>query len=100
MPLTKLALRALAEVTRQMLDAVDETGQEPVRLRGSADAGHPLQQLAQDGRDLPAGQVRAEAEMRARCAEADVRVRCPADVEPARIGEDRLVALPLCTSSR
>jgi hypothetical protein len=58
-----------------MLDAVDESGQQPVRRRRGADTGHPVQQLAQDGGDLPAGQVRAEAEVRACGTEADMRVR-------------------------
>jgi hypothetical protein len=52
-------------------------GQQPVWLSGRADAGRPVQQLAQQHGDFPAGQVRAEAEMRPGAAEADVRVRRP-----------------------
>src|ERR1700751_4235426 len=76
----------LAEVTREVLDAVDEAGQEVVRLARGADVRYPGQQFAQDGGDLAPGQVRAKAEVRARRAEADVRVGGAGDVEPVRVG--------------
>ena len=68
-------IRSAGELTREVLDAVDESGQQPVRWPAGADIRHPVQQLAQDGGDLPPGQVRAEAEVRAGGTEADVRVR-------------------------
>ena len=58
--------RPSAEVTRQVLDAVDEAGQQVVRLPGGADVRHAGQQLAQDSGDLPARQVGPEAEVRPR----------------------------------
>ena len=41
----------------------------------ACDVGQPAEQLAEHHRDLAAGQVGAEAEVRARAAEADVVVR-------------------------
>src|SRR3984957_16714500 len=84
--------RSAGELAGQALDAVDETGQEAVGLAGRdvGDAGH---QLAQHDGELPAGQVRAQAVVRSRCAEADVRVRRAGDVEAVGIAEHGLVAV-------
>src|ERR1700722_9284705 len=70
-----------AELAGQVLDAVDEAGQQVVRLAGRPDVRYPGEQLAQDDGDLAARQVRAEAEVRPRGAEADVRVGDAGDVE-------------------
>jgi hypothetical protein len=51
------------------------------------DVGHPGEQLAQQDGDLSPGQVRAEAEVRSRAAEPDVRVGRAGDVEGVRIAE-------------
>ena len=82
-----------AEVAPQVLDSVDEARREAIGFPGGADVGYPAQQLAQHDRDLPPGQVRAEAEVRAGSAEADMRVRGPPDVETQRVDEHRLVAI-------
>ena len=47
---------------------------QPVRLADDLEAGHQLEQHPEGHRDLAAGQVRAEAEVRAGRAEAEVRV--------------------------
>ena len=60
---------------RHALDAVDEAGVQHRRLAGDLDVGQAPEQLAEHHRDLAPGQVRAEAEVRAAGAEADVLVR-------------------------
>jgi hypothetical protein len=55
----------LAELAAQVLDAVDEAGQQPVWLCGSTDVRHAAQQFAQDRGDLALGQVGAQAAVRA-----------------------------------
>ena len=64
-----------------MLDAVDEVRPQPVRLAGARMSGSAAEQLAEHHGDLAAGQVGAEAEVRARAAEADVGVGVAGDVE-------------------
>ena len=59
----------------QVLDAVDEVGPQPVGLGRGADVGQPGEQLAEHHRDLPPGQVGAEAEVGPGGPEPDVRVR-------------------------
>ena len=66
---------------------------QPVRLADGPDVGHPPEQLPEHHGDLAAGQVGAEAEVRARAAEAEVVVRRAADVEAERVVEDGLVAV-------
>jgi hypothetical protein len=51
--------RCSAELAGQVLDAVDEAGQQAVGFARGADVGHAGQQLAQHGADLAPGQVRA-----------------------------------------
>src|SRR5213593_2461025 len=58
----------------KMLDAVDEARAQPVGLARGLDVGHAPEQLAEHHRDLPPGQMGAEAEVGAGTAEADVRV--------------------------
>ena len=69
----------------QPLDAVDEGGVQPVRLLRGGDVGQlSVQFLERDG-DLAAGEVGAQAEMRAAAAESHMRVRVAAHVERPRI---------------
>ena len=75
-----------AEVAGQVLDAVDEAGQQAVGLaRGDVrDAG---QQFAQHHPELAAGQVGAEAVVPPGPAEPDVRVGRAGDVEALGVRE-------------
>src|SRR5471032_1154259 len=58
----------------------DEVRRQPLRRRGQLEASHPGQDLAQHGVDLDAGDVLAEAPVRAR-AEGDMRVLRPRKVQ-------------------
>src|SRR3954447_5562557 len=64
----------------------------PLNITRSFDAGERRQQLLEHDADLEPGEVRAEAVVQA-VTEADVCVRVAAEVEPHRVGEDRLVAI-------
>ena len=72
-----------------------------MKLRLQSIAGSPVtsmsgsrpQQLLEHHPDLAAGEVGAEAEVRAAGAEADVLVRRARDVEAERVGERALVAV-------
>src|SRR5919197_5129773 len=77
---------------RHRLQGVREVGADPLRRPGRLDGPKPGQELLEHDFDLELGEVRAEAEVRAAAAEADVVVRAPADVEPVRVVEDELVA--------
>jgi hypothetical protein len=55
-------LRSGGELAGQVLDAVDETGQQPVRLAGG-DVGDAGEQLAQHDGELAPGEVSTEAEV-------------------------------------
>src|SRR5690606_40760967 len=78
---------------RHGLDAVDDPRAQAVGLTHDVDVGQPAHQLGEHDPDLPAGEVRPEAEVRAGPAEADVVVGGPADVEAVRVLEGRLVAV-------
>src|ERR1035438_1599051 len=82
-----------SECTGQALDAVDETGQQPVGRAGGADIRDTAQQLAEHDGDLAPGQMRAQAEMRSRGTEPDMGVGRAGDVEPCRVGEYRFVLI-------
>ena len=72
---------AAQNVARHVLDAVDEAGLQAVRLAAPRCRGTPAEQLAEHHGDLAAGQVGAQAEVRPRAAEPDVRVGVAGDVE-------------------
>ena len=57
------------------------------------DVGQAGQELAEHHRQLPTGEVGAQAEVRARAAEADVGVRVAADVERLGVVELARVAV-------
>ena len=63
------------ELRGEVLDAVDEGRLEPVGLARGVDVGEHPEQLLEQHPDLAAGEVGAEAEVRAAAAEADVLVR-------------------------
>src|SRR5207253_6683708 len=72
------------EADREALDAADEGDAEAFegdRVAGEFDIGQPRQQLTERDGQFAAGQVRAEAEVRTRSAEADVIVRRTQHVE-------------------
>jgi hypothetical protein len=79
-----------------VLDAADQRDAERAqvrRLAGHLDVGKAGEQLAEDHRELPPGQVCAQAELGTRSAEAEVRIRIAEDVEAFRLGEDARVAV-------
>src|SRR5215510_4718497 len=80
-----------AEITWQVLDAIDEARQQAVGLAYRSYVRHPEQQFAQHNPDLAPGQVGAEAEMRASAAKSYVRVGGAGDVKPQRVVEDGLI---------
>ena len=84
-------VRYAVKSQREVPDAVDEAGEQPVWRRRGVDVRHPDQQFSQDRCDLPSGQVGPETEVRASGTEADVRVGRAADVKAGRIVEDGLV---------
>src|SRR5690242_10267105 len=59
---------------RQPLDAVNERRLQPVWFFGRSDVGNLSVKFLERQRDLAAGQVGAQAEMRAAAAEPDMRV--------------------------
>ena len=63
------------------------------RVAGDLDVGQAGEQLAEHHRQLAAGEVGAEAEVRARAAEADVGVRVAAHVEALGVVEHPGVAV-------
>lgn len=72
------------------LDAVDEVARQVVRLT-HREVGQAHEQLPEQGRELHARQVAAQAEVRTTATEADVRVGGAGDVEALRVVERRLV---------
>src|ERR1700722_4159603 len=58
----------LVELAGELLDAVDEARQQPVRLPGGPDGRDPPHRLAQHRGDLAAREVRVRAEVRSRAA--------------------------------
>ena len=81
------------EPTRHVLDAVDERGKQPLRLARDLEIGQLAKDLSKHDRDLSAGEIRPEAEVRT-TAEADVLVRIATNVEAIGIGEDGFVTVP------
>src|ERR1700742_899579 len=72
---------------RQRFDAVDEWRQQSSGLAGRDDIGYFAVQFFEHDPDLAAGQIGAQAEVRAAPAEADVRVGITGYVEHPRVGE-------------
>ena len=66
---------ALGELHGHVLDAADEVGAERLHLAGELDGRDPAGHLLEQHVDLHAGEVGAEAVVRAAAAEADVLVR-------------------------
>src|SRR5439155_67247 len=81
------------ELDPHALDAVDERRLEHVGRPRDLDVGQAVQQLVEHHLDLAAGEVRAQAEVRAARPEADVVVRRARGVEAVGIGPERLVAV-------
>src|SRR5690349_17364734 len=90
---TAATRRALArrDIHVEVLDPVDEVGQQAVRLADGGDVRRPGQQLPEHDGDLAASQVGAEAEVGAGTAEARVGVRVAGQVEAERLVEHVLV---------
>ena len=77
----------------QLLDAVEPARPKPLRLGQFGDVGDLVGDLVEDQLDLHAGQVGADAEVRAVAAEAEVRVGVAQDVELEGMVEDSLVVV-------
>ena len=74
---------------REPLDAVEPSRPKPLRLRQFRDVRDLVGDLVEDQLDLHAGQVGADAEVRAVAAEAEMRVGVAQDVELERAGRRR-----------
>ena len=72
---------------------VDEVGAQAADLAGDLDVVEAVEELLEHHVDLHAGEVGAEAEVRAAAAERDVLVRRARDVERERVVELLLVAV-------
>src|ERR1700722_19947632 len=83
--------RASVELAGQVLDAIDEARQQPVGFARGAYLRNSRQQFLKHDPDLAAGEMGAQAEVRAGSTEAYVRVRRSRDVESLWVGEHRLV---------
>src|SRR5688500_3374646 len=81
------------EPHREVLDAADEVGAQPVGLAEGLEAGYPPRQLLEQHPDLQPGELRAQAEVGPAAAEGDVRVGIAGDVEAERVVEHGLVAV-------
>src|SRR5258706_12048394 len=77
---------------REVLDPVDEAGAQGRRGARHLEVGEAGEEFPEHHRDLPAGEVGAEAEVGPGRAEADVGIRIPAHAERIGGGEDGLVA--------
>ena len=73
-------------------DGADVEAGHPLRGAGEAEVGEVRGEGPEDGSELPAGEVGAEAEVLA-VAEGDVRVGVAAHVEAVGVGELALVAV-------
>jgi hypothetical protein len=84
----------LTPLHRQLLDAADEVrGAPPRRLAvGERQGGHAPHQLLEEDAQLEAGEVGAEAEVRAD-AEGDVVVGRAPDIEPMRLAKGGGIAV-------
>src|SRR5690606_29585145 len=77
----------------QVLDAVDPPRPEPLRFAHFGDVGDLVGDLVEHQPDLHAGQVGADAVVRAVAAEAQMRVGVAQDVEAERVVEHVLVVV-------
>src|SRR5712692_90093 len=79
---------------REFSQPVGEVRPDPARRAGQLEPGDATRQRAKHDAHLQPGQMRAQAQVRAAAAEAEMLVRGSADVERVRIGELRLVPVP------
>src|SRR5262245_44629688 len=73
--LTSVLYRALPVADRVLLDAVEPTGAQSLRVIELADVGQVVGDRVEDQIDLESRQVRTDAVVRAGAAEAEMRVR-------------------------
>ena len=83
------------ELDGHVLDAADEVRPEALHVAGEAHVSDSGRELLEDETELGPGEVRAEAEVRAAAAEADVVVGRPLDVEGERVDEGVLAEVQL-----
>ena len=76
------------EGDRDVLDAVDEVGAEPLDLAVESDVGEPLEESVIHDADLHAGQVGTQAEVGSAAAEGHVVVGTAGDIEGVGVFED------------
>src|SRR3954469_7497265 len=76
-----------------MLGSGDEVGGQPRWFAGRLDVGEAAQDLAEDGLNLHARDVGAQAEVRASATEGDVVVRRTTDVETRGVGKSVLITV-------
>ena len=91
-----LTRRGRREPNRQVLDAADQRDAHRVerhRVTDDLDVGQTCEQLPERHRDLPAGEVGTQAEVRSRPTETDVRVRVAQHVETFGVVELARVAV-------
>src|SRR5690348_4743665 len=87
-------LRGTRDADGQLAQPVGEVGADPLRWSGQLEPSYAAGQRGEHDPDLEPGQVRAQAQVRAAAAEAEVPVRGPADIERVRVLELGFVTVP------